>query len=188
MGIEFKMNGEWFPETPETFAELQSLACDEPEIWEAICDPGQNDWCFFLEQLKMSGETKRCELLSRAYSETQGRNKQLLQRILRIDGLDIESSSTGSLINQDIERIKKERYECLMAELEAKLCQIESFAKEGLKESLDKAISVDLMTKSFIQEVGVAMMPKMADRILSEVRGENVSGKLQRSALKEIEI
>ena len=91
MGIEFKMNGEWFPETPETFAEPQSLARGEPEIWEAICDPRQNDWHFFLHQVEECGEENRVRLLEQICHDAPNVCDGLLMRILKADEAELRS-------------------------------------------------------------------------------------------------
>ena len=114
MGIEFKMNGEWFPETPETFAELQSLARGEPEIWEAICDPRQNDWHCFLRQVEECGEANRVRLLEQIYHDSPNACSGLLMRILKADEAELRSEELKDEIKKHqaeeelVQRVKEE--------------------------------------------------------------------------------
>ena len=107
MSIEFKMNGEWFPETPETFAELQSLVHDEPEIWEAICDPRQNDWHFFLHQVEECGEENRVRLLEQICHDAPNVCDGLLMRILKADEAELRSEELKKEIDQEEEKQKQ---------------------------------------------------------------------------------
>ena len=91
MGFEFKMNGDWFPETPETFEELQSLACEEPEIWEAICDSAQNDWGHVLQQLRVISATDRAVLLEAAFPTSPNTRWSSAQKILEARNEDLQS-------------------------------------------------------------------------------------------------
>ncbi len=107
MGFEFKMSGDWFPETPETFAELQSLAHDEPEIWDAICDPRQNDWRQFLEHVEKCGEEYRVGLLEQICHDAPNACGGLLMRILKADEAELRSEGLKKEINQEEEKQKQ---------------------------------------------------------------------------------
>ena len=128
MGIEFEMNGEWFPETPETFAELQALAEDEPEIWEAICDPGQNNWRFFLHQVEACGEEDRVRLLERICHDAPNACGGLLMRILKADETELRSEELRDAIKQHQEEEEKQKQR---AKEEAKAKAFEDALRNG---------------------------------------------------------
>ena len=111
MGFEFKMNGDWFPETPETFAELQALAKEEPEIWEAMCDPLQNDWTNMLGQLHDNGAAAYAEALTMSFPKSPGTCWRIALKLL------VASEAELPTVRKEVEEaLSAEERRVLMAE------------------------------------------------------------------------